>query len=257
MIIRSEQMNAFSRAMLRAFEDEMVEHLAGFSPPLFKLVGAEQLRKAVRSGVARAGRYGIDCRGPLRLYLELMLLFGSSFDTDPQYPWATEILKDEDCASQMERAERIYEKTLDYLENVAGPDDAYAHKALGHISALAGQPASISWDNFVPLMLEEMARAHPQKKDYVGEDGLSLLIDKGIAASRRYGLSTARATTLFILLTFAFGHGCHEDPLHPWIAEALADNHVTDPEARGERWEVRALASLSHVRAHLDEEAKG
>jgi hypothetical protein len=107
MIIRREQMQALGQAALRAFEDEMVVHLADFSPPLFRAVKEDQLRIAIRLGIARAGEYGITFRGPIRLYLELMLLFGSHFDTDPQYPWATEILKDQAHGLQMQRAERL------------------------------------------------------------------------------------------------------------------------------------------------------
>ena len=98
----------------------MVAHLAEFSPPLFKAVGEEQMRKAIRFGIGRADSYGFTFRGPVRLYLELMLLFGSHFDTDPQYPWAAAILTDQDSDPQMQCAERLYEVTMDYREEVAG-----------------------------------------------------------------------------------------------------------------------------------------
>ena len=97
LVIRPEQMEVFKEAALRSFESEMVAHLAEFSPPLFKAIGEEQMRKAIQFGIDRAGSYGFDFRGPVRLYLELMLLFGSHFDTDPQYPWAAAILTNQDC----------------------------------------------------------------------------------------------------------------------------------------------------------------
>jgi hypothetical protein len=116
VIIRKEQVEALTQIPLQAFEDEMVGHLAAFSPPLFRAVKEPQLREAIRFGTARAAAYGITFRGPVRLYLELMLLFGSHFDTDPQYPWAAEILQDQPSTPQMQRAERLYERTLDYRE---------------------------------------------------------------------------------------------------------------------------------------------
>lgn len=256
MRIRTQQMESLSKAVLRSFENEMAVHLAEFSPPLFKAVKEDQLREAIRFGITRAGEYGITFRGPIRLYLELMLLFGSHFDTDPQYPWATEILKDQDSAPQMQRAERIYEKTRDYREKVAGPQDAYTLKALRSISVLARQPLPVPSANFVSAMLAEMANSYPQKTAYVGEDGLKVLIDRGRTAARSYGFSTLRAVGLPVVLMFAFGHGCFNDPLYPWIAKTIEDQSIPDPDARAKRLEKKALTWLDHVLAYFDEGPK-
>ncbi|MBK7353861.1 MAG: hypothetical protein IPJ05_10285 [Nitrosomonas sp.] len=110
LVIRAEQMDVFKKTALLSFEDEMVEHLAKFSPPLYKVVGEEQMRKVIRLGMSQAAQYGFTYRGPVRLYLELMLLFGSYFDTDPQYPWAAEILTNQESGTQMQRAESLYER---------------------------------------------------------------------------------------------------------------------------------------------------
>jgi hypothetical protein len=256
VIIRKEQMEELGKAVFRAFEDEMVIHLAEFSPPLFSAVKEEQLRKAIRFGVRRAGEYGLTFRGPLRLYLELMLLFGSHFDTDPQYPWATEILKGHDSAPQMQRAEGLYEKTLDYRKNVAGSEDTYTLQALTSVSVLARQPLTASAANFVPSILEEMARIYPQKTAYVGEDRLKVLIERGIVAARSYGFSTVRALALPVVLMFAFGHGCFDDPLYPWIGNTLEDSGIADADARAKRLEKKAMTWLDHVLAYFDEGAR-
>ena len=53
---------------------------------------------------------------PLTTYA---LLFGSAFDTDPQFPWAAEILQSAD--HQMFRAELLHEKANEYLERSPRP----------------------------------------------------------------------------------------------------------------------------------------
>ncbi|MCJ7602697.1 MAG: hypothetical protein MUO63_14510, partial [Desulfobulbaceae bacterium] len=179
LVIRPEQMEVFKEAALRSFESEMLLHLGEFSPPLFKAVGEEQMRKAVRLGMERTNGYGFTYRGPVRLYLELMLLFGSHFDTDPQYPWATEILVNQDADSQMQRANRLYEKVMDYRRKVAGPDDAYTFTALGKISVMARHPLLLSSGNFVSAMREQITRVYPQKAAYIGDVGLETLIHEG------------------------------------------------------------------------------
>ena len=256
LVIRPEQMDAFRSVARRGFEDEMVAHLAQFSPPLFEAVGEEQLRTAIRLGVGRAEGYGLTFRGPTRLYLELMLLFGSHFDTDPQYPWAAEILGEQESGSQMDRAERLYERVVDYRRKVAGPNDVHTFQALRNIAVLARQPLAFSMENLPAAMRQEVWRIYPEKAAYVGDAALEALIQKGIGGARRQRFATVRGTALVIVLMLAFGHGCGADPLYPWIARTLQDEKIVDAEARAKRLETKALTWLSHVLGNYDEEAK-
>ena len=255
LTISKQQMEIFREAALGRFEGEMLAHLNEFSPPLFKAVGEEQMLRAVRFGIAQAGGHGFTFRGPVRLYLDLMLLFGSHFDTDPQYPWVAEILAGQDAA-QMRRAELLYEKTMDYRQKVVGPEDAYAIEALRKISLFAQQPLQVSPDNFIQDMLREIAHIYPQKAAYVGKEGLEALIRKGIGGAQRQHFTTVRGVALVIVLMLAFGHGCGADPLYPWIAKTLKDEAIADPEARAKRLEKKALTWLDHVLAHFDKRAQ-
>jgi hypothetical protein len=254
MRIRDEQIDTLKQVPLRVFEDEMVVHLAEFSPPLFNAVKEDQLRKVIRFGMTQAETYGITFRGPIRLYLELMLLFGSHFDTDPQYPWAGEILRDQDSVPQMDRADRIYEKTMDYREKVAGDQDEYTLNALRRILDLAQKPLAYPSGDRVNAMLAEMREVYPEKAEYLGEATLRLLIKEGLGAAEKYKFSTDHAIALPVVLMFAFGHGCFDDPLYPWIGKTMSDEAITDPEARAKRLEKKALTWLNHVLAYFAED---
>jgi hypothetical protein len=253
LIVRKEQIESLRRAVLRSFENEMVAHLAKFSPPLFNAVKEDQMRKAVRLGMERAEGYGFNLRGPVRLYLELMLLFGSFFDADPQYPWANEILTDDDFDVQMQRAERLFERTRDYRKKVNGPNDVYTLSALRNIAVFARQPLSFSADEFVSSMIESMSQVYPEKTAFVGAERLKILIDKGIVVARRYGFSKIREVALIPVLMFTFGHGCIDDPLYPWIANTLNDTRIADPAARAKRLEAKSLIWLDQVLANYEE----
>lgn len=252
LVIRTEQMESFKKAALLSFEDQMVTHLAEFSPPLYKTVGEEQMRKVIQLGMNQAARYGFTYRGPIRLYLELMLLFGSYFDSDPQYPWATEILTNQEAGSQMQRAEWLYEKTMDYRQKVAGPEDAYTLEALKKIAIFARNPISMPADNFLPAIQREIALIYPQKAAYVGDAGLEKLIRKGMGGARRQQFVTVRGMTLVVVLMLAFGHGCGADPLYPWIARTLQNEAIIDSAARAERLEKKALTWLGHVLSYFN-----
>jgi hypothetical protein len=243
--IRAQQMTAFEQAALRRFEDEMVVHSKEFTPRLCEVLGDEQLRVALRLATARAIGYGFTNRGPIRLFIELMFLCGSAFDTDPQYPAIQKVLNT--SGDQMERAEQIYEGLMDYQEKVFGPDAVNVRKALRELSRLAQQPEAFSFDPFETGMLQEMGRAFPQKAAYVGEAGLRALIHEGRAEARKYRFPLVRAEGLVVVLMFAFGHGCTDDPLYPWISRTLMDEKIIDPAARAKRLEKKALTWLDHV----------
>jgi hypothetical protein len=245
--IRSAQMKVFEDDAMRRFEDEMVVHSNEFTPRLCKVIGEEQLRVALRQAIERAGAYGFTNRGPIRLYIELMFLYGSDFDSDPQYPAVGEVLNT--SGDQMLRAEQIHAGVLDYQEKVSGPDAANVRKALEALSVFARKPLTFSSNNFVAEMLQEMTRAFPQKAAYIGEEGLTRLIDEGRAEARQYDFPTVRGEALVVVLMFAFGHGCTADPLYPWISRTIKDERIVDPAGLAKRLEKKAVTWLDHVLA--------
>jgi len=249
VIIRAEQMRAFEQAARRQFEEEMVAHSKDFSPRLCEVIGDEQLRVALRSAIKRAEGYGFTYRGPIRLFIEMMFLCGSAFDTDPQYAAVGIALRTSD--DQMQRAQQIHEGYLDYLEKVSGPGAMNVRKALADLLALARMSIPFSND-LAADMLREIHRVFPQKAAYVGPPGLKALIDEAVAEARVYRFDAARQRALLVVLKFAFGHGCTNDPLYPWIARTLMDERIMDPAARAARLEKKAVTWLEHVVARND-----
>jgi hypothetical protein len=202
---------------------------------------------ALRSAIARAMVYGFTNRGPIRLFIEMSFLCGSAFDTDPQYPAMGEVLRAP--GDQMQRAQRIHEGQVDYVAKVSGPGAANVRQALRDLSAFARMPIMFPADGFEAGMLRAMAHIFPRKAAYIGEAGLTALIHEGVAEARKYRFSIVRQDTLIVVLMFAFGHGCTNDPLYPWISRTLQDGRIVDPAARADRLERKAMTWLDHVLA--------
>jgi hypothetical protein len=245
LTIREEQMEVFQYYMFTHFEDEMVAHSKTFTPQLCKVLSEEQLRVALRQSIQRAETHRFTKKGSVRLYIELMFLCGSDFDTDPQYPMLKEVLAS--ANDQVVRAEKIYRGVLEYQEKVTGPDDINVLKALEALSVFARKQTTFSSSNFESVILQEITRAFPQKAAYVSEKGLKRLIHEGRAEARKQGFSTLRAEALIIIIMFAFGHGCTNDPLYPWISQTLTDTRIRSSEGRADRLERKTLIWLEHV----------
>jgi hypothetical protein len=247
----------FSEDAVRRFETKMVKHLCEFSPMLAKASGEESLRKAIRAGIMRASKYGFTCQGPVRLYLELMLLLGCEFDTDPQYPWVTQTLIDQNAGPQMQRAEQLYERVLDYQAKIAGPRNDYRSVVLGDIAFLSTVLLSLPGrQNFIPDMLREITQRYPHKAACAREEGLEALIRRAFNIARSQRLSSARGMALIVALMLLFGHGFIGDPLYMWITQPIAETALVEPMTRVNYLELKVLAWLEQMVIYLGKGAK-
>ncbi len=252
MKIRKEQMAALERATLKAFEDELVRHLRDFDPKHTKVLSEDGLRQVIRSGMERAAKYGLTNRGPIRFYIELMFLFGSDFDTDPWIPWAGASLADPALSDQMDRAEVLYEEMTTYLDEVAGPENAYAIGALHALDRARPEDFPVSSPDFEEIALWGLNEIHPQWCEYLGEAAVRALIGRGMEMAKQYSAFNDQGVALFIASLFVLGHGFDHDPIFPWISGALNDSREADPSRQVERLHARMKTCLGETLAYLE-----
>lgn len=237
LIIRAAQLKAFEEAALRRFEKEMVAHLRQLAPQHCNAVGEEGLYQVVRTGFKRATNYGLTNRGPVRFYLDLMMMLGSDFDTDPQYPWAAALLKDSAIPDQMDRAERLYEKAMDYSAKVFG--QGYEQE-----KAAVRRAGLVKYEDFAAGSVGELVKyfkkVFPEKVRYLGEPPMLALAARARTLSEQHQLTPERGPAVLAGLMFAFGHGVTTDPQFPWVAATLVRDRQ-DAATRTERLFRRAL----------------
>ena len=212
--LSTRQIAIFRRTALSVFEEEMVDHCTALAPRVAATLGRQKLGEVVQAAIARAAGRSFTLQGPVRLFVELGFLFGSSFDTDVQYPWSQDDLCRSEEASpldptneQMDRAARLHHASIDALAEIRGPNDCHIHVALPRVLDLAAE-ASLDLDDDLPaLALAAFEHVHPTKYDFVGEPALRELIASGVSEAARYGLDAPRDVLLLIGLMFAFGQG--------------------------------------------------
>jgi hypothetical protein len=240
LMIRAEQIKTFEQAAMRRFEDEMVAHLRQLAPQHCNAVGEEGLRQVIRTGYQRAIGYGYTNRGPVRLYLDLMIMLGSDFDTDPQYPWAADLLKDTNISGQMDHAEQLYEKAMDYSIKVFGQGYEQEKAAVRRAGLVKFEDLPTFTTGFVTKLVNHFENIFPEKVRYLGEASIYALSDRAKSLSELYSLTSEYGPTVLAGLMFAFGHGVTTDPQFPWVAASLVKD-TQDAAARTERIFRRAL----------------
>ncbi|WP_069472304.1 hypothetical protein [Candidatus Marithrix sp. Canyon 246] len=92
LTIREEQMDVFSQAMLKPFENSMVVHLNNNFPDETREISEGELRVLIQKGIKQAEQYQITLEDDVRRYLEFMVMYDQNFETNPNTAWASEIL---------------------------------------------------------------------------------------------------------------------------------------------------------------------
>ena len=227
----------------------MVAHLAKYAPKHCEVIGQHAIRAAIRLGVDRARTYGLTNRGPVRFYLESMFMFGSDFDTDPQFPWAAAILNDGRLSDQMAKADQLYERAMAFVDEIAGPGYAHAIEALRRARRIRLDDLPSPGARFVDEMMAALERIHPQKVQYLGTDATRGLITYGEGLCADLPLTPERGAGLCVAAMFAVGHGFGHDPLLPWISRTIVNPAIVNPDVRVKRLYSRIMTYLDRLLA--------
>jgi hypothetical protein len=247
--IRQEQNEAFRQYHLKKFEDEMVIHLGKFAPNHWQILGEPTGRQVIQLGLAQAKKYGLTNSGPVRFYLELMFMFGSYFDTDPQYPWASTVLKDPEPIDQMVRADRLFDALNDYIPQVPGPKHENVIAALQRLDATPVEKIAKRGEPLDDSAFQTLCVIYPQTCDYLGEPRIRAIIQRSFEFAHTHGFTSSKGKLLMVGLTFFMGHGFPNDPLCGWIARRLDANRFPDPAKRTDELYAKATLYMKQVLA--------
>ena len=257
LVISQAQMDAFSQASVLPFKREMVLHCFAFFPVLCAVLGEVGTGHVVSRAILEARRVGFTAKGPVRLFIELTFLFGSDFPSDPQYPWIRETLGDGRPENQAARAMALFRMVRTYQQQVLGPSDVNAMRALAKLRDLASQEVHFPRESRLAGLVHTLHQIYPEKVAFAESDqALPLLIEASIRKTAANRLPEGRAELLVLALMFAFGHGCFEDPLYPWIGHTVQDERLAEPGARALRLERKALTWLGRVLNNYSPENK-
>lgn len=254
LVIRKEQKDVMEAAAAVSFESELAGHIKDFSPRHAGVVGDDAINETVRVGIERAKNHGLTNRGPVRFFVETMVMFGSEFDTDPLLPWANGVLTNPSIKDQMERADILHEAMLEYVEAVAGKDKKHLFDSMRRFGKARLEDYQTPGSRFDDAVLALLKNGYPQRCEYVGELALASLLEAGKEEARSRSITTAKGAALLIVLMFQLGHAATRDPMFPWISETLNDETVADPNDRLKSLHVRSVKYLEQTLKNLGQE---
>lgn len=244
LVIKSDQVDVFRDASLKRFEDEMVEHVKAFFPNHYNAMQEGNVRKTIQYGYLRASTYGFTTIRNVCLYLNNMLLLGSNFDVDPQYPWARKILIDENITEPILKIDELSDKTLSQLKQVAGPNNIYIYRAILNFTCNADDIFKRLNESDLSKSLYHLNLLYKQKFEVIGEGNLKQMIEYGIANAAKYGIRSEPNVLIYVVFMFMMGSGFDKDPQFPWVKTILHENTLSDEHKKIEVLYATAINNL-------------
>lgn len=219
-ILERRHMQIFEQASLQRFADEFVVHCREFSPHVCDTLTADELRKAVHIGIEKAKRHGFTRYGTIRFYLDMAMLLGSEFDTDPQYPWAGEILRDSAEDRQGYISECLHTATLDYIQAVESVSEGPIKSTRESLQAalLGLDQARIKEDCLADEILWIFSKTNPGRSSHLQRlDAMSIITRYRKIAEEFLADGNPRGVALLVLCMLELGHQFVKDPFYIWI----------------------------------------
>jgi len=223
----------------------MVEHIKEFFPKYYEIHKEPLIRKVILYAVGRAESYNLITERDVCLYINLVFLLGSNFDTDPQLPWAAAILNDETITDSVTRIDKLHDKGMEYLDQVAGIENEYLGRALLKVREIPIEdfvttPTANSGD----IAITQLQKIWQQKCQYMSETTLHKFIRDAIESAKDYNVTTQRGIVLYTALMFLLGSGFDKDLQFPWAAKVLKDQSISTESTRIDRLYKEAMAFM-------------
>lgn len=114
--MRKVPIEDFSQSGTGNVERKVIGLLQGIWPQKCGKLGDVILRRLIGHGVESMAQYNVTSDRGVALYTGLMFMLGSGLDSDPQFPWAAEILNDESIPDQATRVDRLYREAMVYSD---------------------------------------------------------------------------------------------------------------------------------------------
>jgi hypothetical protein len=246
LVIRHEQLQVLQEIPRHNIEAQFAQLLFRHYPKECRSAGDDRIRKFVQNGIQGAAGHGYLTLDTIGLYINLMMILGSDFDSDPQFGWAQSQLDDFSLAPP-ERIRALFRTTVKYLDQVVGTDSGHIVRAMVRIRKhdFEAPFAGAALENELAALLIQF---YPEKAKFQGDDVNLTLIHGATQRAAVHGIHGPNGISAYVTLAFMLGIGFDTDPMYWWAADSLAEMKALGERAALARLVVR---SRDHIEASL------
>lgn len=230
--INNAQVLKFKEHFVSDFENELLIHVQTYFLGHYQMMGEDAVRRTIRYCFAKCKHYKFTTKRNICLYLNNMLMLGSNFDDDPQYPWGRTILKDIKFKDSVRHIDDLSSSAMDDFEAIAGKDNQFINRYFLTITQQKEKLYSSLCEANLKLSAEILKEWFPQKYDTITEHNIQKMVLAGYHLSEKYSISKSSNIAIYIFLMFTGGSGFDTDPQFASIHEILKSNFDEDQKGK-------------------------
>lgn len=242
MEFSDSQVDVLKKISFESYIGELTEHCGVIFPELISLNRKEDFRSCIQLGITLARKAGYTQRGPIRLYIDMMIILGMNFECDPLFHWLK--TEEQKVLSQIERSIMCCGLLDDYLARVYGVNGCFFKKSLEKFKDYSVKflPEKIGSSN---AELHELLRdIYPQRYDFAGYDAVNDLITLSGVGCERYKLKRDSHKTYLILIMFLFGCSFEQDVFRGHLITEPLMKYFNNDDISGHNIIVSSYASF-------------
>ncbi|MDC9596867.1 hypothetical protein [Xenorhabdus anantnagensis] len=228
--LNEEQWNILKKHSFNAYIDELVAHCNESYPYLDIKLGKDGLRSALKNAVGKAKNEGFDQRGAVQFYIDMLILFGTGFQTDPQYTWIKTSLDNHAHLGQLEKTSLLYHEITRYLNEVHSEKDEHLKDSIFKFQNINIERLNVQWNTYGINIDDILKHLFPQKHKYIKQDDIKKLIQLGVEKSNQYGIESANQSAFLTLIMFLLGHEFDQDIFLPHLNSKLFKQYYSDAD---------------------------
>lgn len=209
MEFSDNQVDVLKKISIESYIDEIAEHCGVIFPRLIPLYRKEDFCSHIQQGITLAKKAGYTQRGPVRLYIDMMIILGANFERDPLFQGLK--IEEQKCLPQIERSVMLCGLLDDYLAKVYGDNGCFFKESLENFKYSSVKFLS-DRTRFSNEGLHELLREiYPQRYDFAGYDAVNALIVLSGASCEKYNLKRKGHKSYLALIMFLFGCSFEQD----------------------------------------------
>lgn len=233
--ITNDQLKKLDDQAFELYISELIEHCELCYPKLVDYITPTELRVILANEVKKIKQQGVNQRASVRFQIDLKIIFGAGFKTDPQYEWIRKWLEQNAHYSQLEQADFLFYDCVDYLQTVYGENNINKYRTESQLEHFDLKSYTLTKENFDRDILAILKDLYPKKAELAGDNALKNLITQSkLTASTQFSCKYIDQYAYFIIMSYLYGHQFYNDPFLPNIT-SIADINGTEIDNSSQR----------------------
>lgn len=228
LTISTEQYDKLGDAYFKNYKLSLIPYVQEHFPIHANYLNDDGIYAVIEQSCVAAEKYGFESKRDICLYINLCIMLGTCFDTDPQLPHLAKILAAEYPLALDERMDLLWDEAIIKIEETLGPDEVFPIQECTLALGSNYETLCSNHDTVIAAVTKHFHEVWPQKAALICDDLRLELTDFCCSTAAQYGIVHQQGQIEYTTMAFLLGHQFDKDPLFPWISKILQDDAYPD-----------------------------